>query len=138
MKLMIAIFAALILFGCSSSLQQEHSWALRHHTYITDQAQYGIPNKWVASLKGDCEDYALVMKERVGGVMIYVRAYTGEAHIVLLVNGAFDKNGKPTDGQVVDNMSKVVYPLSQMRHKYVYTVTDDQIKYWLEKAKGDK
>jgi len=69
--------------------------------------------------------------------MLYVRAYTGEAHIVLLVNGVFDKNGKPIGGQVVDNMSKVVYPLSQMRHKYVYTMTEAQIEYWLKLAEGE-
>jgi predicted transglutaminase-like cysteine proteinase len=126
----------MLLTACAAAptLQQAHTAALRHHVYVTDQAQYGIPNKWVSSLRGDCEDYALYMRERVGGVMLYVRAYTGEAHIVLLVNGVFDKNGKPIEGQVVDNMSKVVYPLSQMKHKYVYTIKESEIERWLKRA----
>lgn len=123
--------AGLLTFGvmvliCSCSpptVQQQHSAALRKHQYITDQEQYGIPNKWVASLKGDCEDYALVMKAKVGGQMLYVRAYTGEAHIVLDV-----------DGMIVDNMSPTVYPRSEMKHKYIYTIKDSEISHWLAKA----
>lgn len=134
-KFFIVSLTLIFLSACSPpTLQQEHTWALKRHKYITDQDQYGIPNKWVASLKGDCEDYALVMKNKVGGQLLYVRAYTGEAHIVLLVDGVFDKNNKPISGQVLDNMSRVVYPVGEMRHKYVYTIKETEIERWLAKA----
>lgn len=123
---LVSISILLFLCGCRPpTLQQEHSWALKRHHYITDQEQYGIANKWVESLKGDCEDYALFMKKKVGGKMLYVRAYTGEAHIVLDVNG-----------QIVDNMSKTVYPRSEMRHKYIYTIEEKEIERWLAKAQS--
>lgn len=120
------INAIIFLSACSPpTLQQEHSWALKKHQYITDQDQYGIPNKWVASLKGDCEDYALVMKNKVGGQLLYVRTPEGEAHIVLDV-----------DGQIVDNTSAKVYPREEMKHKYVYTVKESEIELWLAKAQA--
>lgn len=134
-KLLVSALICILLSACSPpTLQQEHSWALKKHQYITDRDQYGIENKWVASLRGDCEDYALVMKNKVGGHLLYVRAYTGEAHIVLLVDGVFDKNNKPISGLVLDNMSRVVYPVGEMRHKYVYTIKESQIELWLAKA----
>lgn len=110
--------------GPVDKLQAEHSAALRKHTYISDIDQYGIQNKWVASLKGDCEDYALVMKNKLGGKLLYVRTTGGVAHIVLDV-----------DGRIVDNMSARVYSRSEMKHKYVYTVKENEIERWLAKAR---
>lgn len=125
---LLLILACVLMYIVSPepTLQQQHTWALKRHQYITDQEQYGIPNKWVASLKGDCEDYALVMKNKVGGKMLYVRTVGGEAHIVLDVNG-----------YIVDNLSPVIYPRQKMQHKFIYTVTEKEIERWLSKSKSN-
>jgi len=120
MKLMIAIFAALLLSGCSSNLQLEHYKAYRQHQYVSDQQQYGKLDVWSADLKGDCEDYALYMKQRVGGNLLHVSTQQGESHMVLDVNGT-----------IIDNLSKRVYPRSEMTHKVVYQLTEEHIKQFL-------
>lgn len=124
MKLMIAIFSALILSGCVSGLQQEHYKAYKQHQYVSDEVQYGKDDVWKPSLKGDCEDYALYMRARVGGNLLHVRTQQGEVHMVLDVNG-----------QIIDNLSKNVYPRSKMTHKFVYQLTDTHIKQFM-KARG--
>jgi len=126
MKLMIAIFAALLLSGCALSLQQEHYKAYKQHQYVSDQQQYGKLDVWSADLKGDCEDYALYMRERVGGNLLHVRTQKGEVHMVLDVNG-----------QIVDNLFKTVYPRSKMTHKFVYQLTDTHIAQFM-KSRGKK
>lgn len=85
------------------------------HSVVSNQQQYGVEEVWTPSLRGDCEDYALWMKQRVGGQLIYVRTEQGEAHIVLNVNG-----------KIVDNMSKVVYPYSEMKHKEVFKLSEGE------------
>jgi len=124
MKLMIALFTALLLSGCASNLQKEHFAAYKNHTYIADQAKYSKADVWTPSLNGDCEDYALYMRQRVGGNLLHVRTQQGEAHMVLDV-----------DGTIVDNLSKVVYPRSEMKHKIVYQLTETHIQQFL-KARG--
>jgi len=124
MKLMIALFTVLLLSGCASNLQLEHYKAYKNHTYVSDEAQYSKLDAWKPSLKGDCEDYALYMRERVGGNLLHVRTQKGEVHMVLDV-----------DGQIVDNLSKAVYPRSQMTHKFVYQLTETHIKQFM-KARG--
>jgi len=135
MKLMIALLTALLLSGCASNLQLEHYKAHKQHQYVSDEQQYGKVDAWKPSLKGDCEDYALYMRERVGGALLDVTTVTGEKHMVLIVNGVFDDKKKPVSGLIVDNQSKTVYPVSQMTHKFVYQLTDTHIKQFM-KARG--
>lgn len=132
---MIAIFAALLLSGCASSLQQEHYKAYKQHQYVSDQQQYGKLDVWNADLKGDCEDYALYMRERVGGNLLHVITSQGEDHMVLIVNGVFDDKKKPISGLIVDNLAKNVYPVSQMKHEFVYQLTETHIAQFM-KARG--
>ena len=124
MKLTIAFLSLIVLSGCASNLQKEHFTAYKNHTYTTDQAKYNKADVWTPSLNGDCEDYALYMRQRAGGNLLHVTTQQGEAHMVLDVNGT-----------IVDNLSKVVYPRSEMKHKIVYQLTETHIRQFL-KARG--
>lgn len=117
----------LIIFitACSpATLEQQHAAAMRHHVYITDQEQYGVEEYWTPSLTGDCEDYALWMRERVGGNLLYVSTEQGQAHIVLDVGG-----------KIIDSLSRKVYPRSEMKHKLILEMTDKHVDQFL-KARG--
>lgn len=112
----------LTLCGCSTvAVEQQHALAIKRFTYVEDIYQYGVKDAWTPSLVGDCEDYALWLKERVGGTLWYVYTQDGQAHIVLNVNG-----------KIVDNLSKVVYPASEMKHRFMFEITDEQLPRWLE------
>lgn len=111
-----------LLCACSpATIEQQHSIALSRHTYITDQKQYGKKDVWTPSLKGDCEDYALWMRERVGGNILLVVTEDGQYHAVLDV-----------DGKIVDNLSSHVYPKSLMRHKIIVELNDEQLQQMID------
>lgn len=115
------------LTACSPpTIEQQHAAAMRRHIYISDMDQYGLDDVWVPSIKGDCEDYALWMRERVGGRLLYVRTEQGQAHIVLNV-----------DGKIIDNLSRDVYPRSEMKHKLIFEMTDEHVQQFL-KARGSR
>lgn len=122
------IFAALIIyvFLKPKTIEQQHAAAMRHHVYIADMEQYGVEDYWIPSLTGDCEDYALWMRERVGGELMYVLTEQGQSHIVLDV-----------DGKIVDSLSKRVYPRSKMKHKLIFEMTDKHVEQFL-KARGER
>lgn len=122
------IFAALTIyvFLKPKTIEQQHAAAMRQHVYVSDMDQYGVEDYWISSLRGDCEDYALWMQERVGGQLLYVITESKDAHVVLDVNG-----------QIVDSLSTQVYPRSLMRHKLVFEMTDEHVQQFL-KARGLK
>lgn len=132
---MIRILPLLILLSACSppTLEQQHAAAMRQHVYITDMEQYGVEDVWSPTLRGDCEDYALWMRERVGGDLMYVRTPEGEPHMVLIVGGVYDKKKNPIDGKIIDNLSKHVYQVSEMKHKFVYALTDKHIGTYLRR-----
>ena len=73
-----------------STLASLHSEAMSQHVYITDQEQYGVSDKWIPSLIGDCEDYALWVQQelRKSGTNVdiwIVRTEKGESHAVAVV-----------------------------------------------------
>ncbi len=130
----LRIILCVFLSACSPpTLEQQHAAAMRRHIYMSDQEQYGREDVWTPSLKGDCEDYALWMRERVGGQLLYVRTQQGEPHMVLIVGGVYDKKKNPIAGKVIDNLSKHVYPVSEMKHKFVYTLTDWHVENYLKR-----
>jgi len=117
-KILLAL-TLIVLTSCSvnnnwpqtrlEQLQYLHTVSLSHHVYITDMDQYGVEDKWVTSLIGDCEDYALYIQRVLGkGEKLVVKTIEGEAHMVLLV-----------DGYVIDNTSKSVYLYQDMKHFFV-------------------
>lgn len=123
----------IILSACSPpTVEQQHTAAISRHIYISDMDQYGVEDVWIPSLKGDCEDYALWMRERVGGELMYVRTQQGEPHMVLIINGIFDDKKNPISGKIVDSLSQYVYPVSEMKHKFVYTLSDKHVESYLK------
>jgi len=119
------LLLVVLLVGCSPpTLQQQHANAMKQHRYIEDIDQYGRQDVWVASLRGDCEDYALWMKRKVGGKLLYVVTQKKELHVVLDV-----------DGQVVDNLSKVVYDRKDMKHKLIFEMSEEQVQQFMESRK---
>lgn len=117
----------IILTACSPpTIEQQHAAAMRQHIYITDMDRYGVEDLWTPSLTGDCEDYVLWMRERVGGQLLHVRTEQGQAHIVLDV-----------DGKIIDNLSRRVYQRSEMKHKIIFEMTEDHVEQFL-KARGKR
>lgn len=97
----VLILAAL-LTACAtpSPLQQELDHVHSRFEYVSDLAQYGVRDKWVASYRGDCEDFALVLRERLAarGIesrILSVITETGDRHAVL-----------EAQGMIMDNRSK--------------------------------
>jgi predicted transglutaminase-like cysteine proteinase len=113
LKILTLPLLTIILASCGpvDKIQMEHSAALRKHVYITDIDQYGVIDKWVPSLYGDCEDYALYMMRKLGGQILIVRVSPKELHAVLDV-----------DGRIVDNLRKDVYPIEKMTYKLIARV----------------
>ena len=102
MKNIIFAVTALILTACTpvNAVEYIHAELLARHTYITDQDQYGVNDKWVMSLRGDCEDFALFSYFLLVGKgyqpqFWLVRTEADEMHTVLVVDGyEFDNRRK--------------------------------------------
>lgn len=97
-------------------LDRLHRQAMSQHTYITDLEQYGVPEKWVASLVGDCEDYALYMQAllRQHGYQAdlwVVRTETNELHVVAMV-----------DDIVIDNRRQRAFPARFFNYDWIAPV----------------
>lgn len=116
------ILMVVLLASCTQTISQQHAVAIQGHVYITDKEQYGREDVWRPSLKGDCEDYALWMRERLGGQLLYVKTESGDYHIVLDV-----------DGVIVDNLSRDVYPRENMNHKLIFALTDQHVQLFLKR-----
>lgn len=112
---MKTLLLALALNGGADieKLQDVHNYALSKHTYVSDVEQYGVEDKWVASLKGDCEDYALYLRNWIGGNLTIVRTKGGVSHMVLIV-----------DGWVIDNLSSTIYKVEDMEHRFIARIPD--------------
>lgn len=89
MKLAILTLPLAACTTVPAHLQQVNTRVNHNITYMSDQVQYGEPDRWVAnptSGKGDCEDYALTKQEIVGGQVLACNLY-GTWHAVLVVDG---------------------------------------------------
>lgn len=104
---------------CSASIQEVkalHRAALSNHVYVTDMEQYGVNEKWVPSLVGDCEDYALWIQQALKqkgiiGDLWIVRTETDELHVVVVVGG-----------MVVDNRYRQVKRKQDLPYKWIGSV----------------
>lgn len=83
---------------------------------ISDQAQFGVRERWSASAKsGDCEDYALAKRAALlrrgyrASNLLLAMGYAGsQAHTVLVV--------RTSDGDfVLDNLTDAVLPVGKAR-----------------------
>lgn len=104
---------ASVVFSALSSL---HHAGMNEHVYITDQAQYGVADKWTPSLVGDCEDYALwaqreLRKQSLIADVWIVITETKEQHAVAVI-----------DGYVLDIRSRKVLKRSDLNYKWIAPV----------------
>lgn len=92
---------------------------MTRHTYVSDQDQYGVGDKWVMSLVGDCEDFALfsyfyLIGKGYDPQFWLVRTESGEMHAALTV-----------DGYVFDNFGLSVF--SSSNYKFIVEVKKDSL-----------
>jgi len=83
-------------------LQAVLNEAHRDHVYVSDMQKHGVPEFWEISLQGDCEAYALWIRERlkkenIESDLVLCLTENGEGHLVIHV-----------DGWILDNRSKWV------------------------------
>lgn len=90
------------------------------HEYVRDIDQHGESEYWVADVVGDCEDFALVCRDRlkfldVDADLVLCRTENGELHLVCSVGG-----------WVLDN-------------RYPFVMRRDDLDYdWLKLGRGGK
>lgn len=104
-------------------LQEVLTEAHSSHQYITDRAQYSLPEYWTASLTGDCEDFALFLREKlkelnIASNLIYCLTELGEGHLVLNV-----------EGWILDNRHQWVVNKNDLDYTWVSLGTPDGIWY---------
>lgn len=101
-KYIIFAVTALLLMACTpvQPIEYIHAELLARHTYVSDQDQYGVDDKWIMSLTGDCEDFSLFSYFYLVGKgyepqFWLVRTEADEMHTVLVVDGyEFDNRRK--------------------------------------------
>lgn len=101
------------------TLQIVLDMAHRGHEYVRDIEQYRIREHWVESLVGDCEDFALSVREMLRDEsiecdLVYCLTENGGGHLVCSV-----------DGWILDNR----YPFVMRRDDLPYT--------WIKLGKPD-
>ena len=127
MKTLTAL-ALLLLMACTpvQSIEYIHAELLARHTYVSDQDQYGVNDKWIMSLTGDCEDFSLFSYFYLVGkgyepVFWLVRTETDEMHTVLVV-----------DGYEFDNRRKLRL-LKNSDYKYIVEMKRDALRRAIRK-----
>ena len=127
MKTLTAL-ALLLLMACTpvQSIEYIHAELLARHTYVSDQDQYGVNDKWIMSLTGDCEDFSLFSYFYLVGKgyqpqFWLVRTETDEMHTVLVV-----------DGYEFDNRRKLRL-LKNSDYKYIVEMKRDALRRAIRK-----
>lgn len=106
----------------------------RDVTYMTDSANYGVPENWIADVKmriGDCEDYSLrkmltlmqrgIPEECMGVATCFVDGDHNRGHAVLIVS--------TVDGDLVlDNRFKPVMMWDEIPDNYVWNYIPPNVK----------
>ena len=102
------------------TLQDVLSTAHRDHVYVSDQEKYGLREHWTVNLTGDCEDFALWIRNTlrdsygIQSDLVFCLTENGVGHLVVSV-----------DGWILDN-----------RHDWV--MSKDELPYeWLKIGKPD-
>ncbi len=70
----------------------------KNFQYVSDTENYGFKEHWTLlpdNYKGDCEDYALTLRDKFGGDLYYCK-YMGRGHCIL----------KLPCGRFIDNIQK--------------------------------
>lgn len=122
--LVVAILFVFFVFKSKeipdSPLQRLHTETLSSFEYVSDIENYGVEDLWaIDCFKGDCEDYALCIRDKLGkGDVLIVRATDGTMHAVLDV-----------DGVIVDNLYPRVYDIDKMPHRLIARVLEGNPAY---------
>ena len=100
--------------GGSSTLQDVHDWARSKHEYILDVDHYGNADLWVPNLRGDCEDFALVVRDRL-------RAMGVEAHLAWVIDetNAHHMVAVTPSGWVLDNRKDWVVRRDDLQYRWL-------------------
>lgn len=141
MRLLLVMLLALFSTAVAAStndylnISKLHRAALSQHIYISDMDQYGVVDKWVPSLVGDCEDYAMYMQIKLrehgyASDLWITRTEQNELHVVLVVV-VLGTN------YVVDNRFAVVYPQDFSGYQWIVAVKKYNAKNATRLAKVD-
>jgi len=103
-KMVIKVLLAISFIaasGCSSVMVQKTSKLHSQFEYISDWKQYGKTDYWAASTRGDCEDFALELQDRlfehgISSDVVKVKTQSGEDHAVLEAKGLVMDNKSAT------------------------------------------
>jgi predicted transglutaminase-like cysteine proteinase len=94
-------------------LQRVLNRAHRGHVYTSDQDQYQQPEFWESGLIGDCEDFALWIREQltlkgIESDLVYCFTEGWEGHLVIHV-----------DGWILDNRYKQVMRQDKLDYQWL-------------------
>ena len=105
-------------FRLKRKLSDIHWKVKKGFTYVSDQEQYQLREKWVEPVDpltctGDCEDFALacrLLTDEAGlkSRLIYCKTETGGGHCVLSVSGF-----------ILDNRLTTVRPRDKMNYEWI-------------------
>lgn len=113
------LLIAAMLSGCSvhplqSQLDQLHD----EFVPASDMELYGVPDYWVARNTGDCEDFALLAKQRLGiGEVLVVAGSDRRRHAVLHIGG----------GVAIDVMRPVPFSIADAGYTVVAAESDYEV-----------
>lgn len=84
------------------------------HRFIHDNEQYGVGEKWTPSLVGDCEDFAMIVRDEL-------RAMGVDASLVWAVNdrGINHVVTVTADGWVFDNRHKWIMRRDDLQYRWI-------------------
>jgi predicted transglutaminase-like cysteine proteinase len=94
-------------------IQGIHRRVMKGFTYVTDEKQYGVIEKWVQpgdpyNVTGDCEDFALACRQllrenNLPSRLVYCEDETGAGHLVL-----------ESSGHILDNRQRTVVSMQKL------------------------
>lgn len=96
------------------TLQEVLHRAHRDHVYVSDQEKYGVREHWSVDLEGDCEDFALWVRNTlrdeydIHGNLVFCKTENGVYHLVLSV-----------DGWILDNRHDWVMSKNDLNYQWI-------------------
>ena len=100
-------------WSLQDALQKVLDEAHAKHRYVSDLTRYQRKDYWMASLEGDCEDFALWVRNRLATVgipsdLVYVHTENGGDHVVLSV-----------EGWILDSRHKWLHRRDDLRYDWI-------------------
>ncbi|MCO4758492.1 MAG: transglutaminase-like cysteine peptidase [Oceanospirillaceae bacterium] len=100
-------------WSMQDTLQKVLDEAHAKHQYVSDLTRYQREDYWIASLHGDCEDFALWARNRLATLgitsdLVYVLTENGGDHMVLSV-----------EGWILDSRHKWLHRRDDLRYDWI-------------------